>query len=153
MKRTIVIGCDNAAVSMRDMLRDFMRSEGYPVEDVGCVDADDPTIYPIIAQKACQRIIDSGYTKQGVLVCGTGLGMAMCANKFKGIRAGVCHDSYSGERLKLSNDGNVICFGARVIGPELAKKILSEWLELEFKNGPSTPKVQDIGRLETENLK
>lgn len=153
MKKDIVIGCDNAAVDMKEILRDFMRDRGYHVEDMGCASAADQTVYPKIAQAVCQQIIDSGYTKEGVLVCGTGLGMAMCANKFKGIRAGVCHDSYSGERLKLSNNGNVICFGARVIAPELAKKILAEWLELEFVDGASTPKVADIGRLEQVTMK
>lgn len=153
MKKSIVIGCDNAAVPMKDLLRDFMRANGYQVEDVGCMSPGDPAPYPSIAEKACQRILESGYQKEGVLVCGTGLGMAMCANKFKGIRAGVCHDSFSGERLKLSNNGNVICFGARVIGPELAKKILLEWLKLEYRDGPSTPKIEDICRLEKVNMK
>lgn len=153
MKKEIVIGCDNAAVPLKNLLRDFMRGKGYTVEDVGCQSEEDTTAYPLIAKRLCQRIIDSGYAKEGVLICGTGLGMAMCANKFKGIRAGVCHDSFSGERLKLSNKGNVICFGARVIGPELAKKILSEWLELEFQDGPSTPKVNGICSLEDENMK
>ena len=67
--------------------------------------------------------------------------MAMTANKCKGIRAAVCHDNFSAERAKLSNNGNVLCMGERVIGPELAKKITKEWLSLEFKDGSSTPKV------------
>ena len=98
-------------------------------------------------------IIDSGYTMRGVLICGTGLGMAMCANKFPGIRAGVCHDGFSAERLALSNNGNVICFGERVVGPELAKKNLKEWMGLTFKDGPSTPKVQAICDIEAETMK
>ena len=153
MKKTIVIGCDNAAVAMKEQLTAFIASLGYPVENMGCDSSDDPTTYPRIAERVCEEIIASGYEKEGVLICGTGLGMAMCANKFPGIRAGVCHDSFSGERLKLSNKGNVICFGARVIGPELAKKILKEWLELEFKNGSSTPKVADIRHLEEKTMK
>lgn len=153
MKKTIVIGCDNAGFVLKEQLKGFIQSCGHEVEDVGCADAEDKTTYPMIAKRLCEMIIDSGYAKHGVLVCGTGLGMAMCANKFKGIRAGVCHDSFSGERLKLSNNGNVICFGARVIGVELAKKILAEWLGLEFQNGASTPKVQDICRLEEVTMK
>jgi ribose 5-phosphate isomerase B len=74
--------------------------------------------------------------------------MAMCANKFPGIRAAVCHDNFSAERSKLSNDGNVLCMGARIIGPELAKKVAREWLSLEFKDGSSTPKVKGIKELD-----
>ena len=96
MKKTIVIGCDNAAVSMKNQLKAYMEAAGYTVEDMGCDSPDDPIYYPYVAAKACQAIIDSGYTKEGVLICGTGLGMAMTANKFPGIRAGVCHDSFSG---------------------------------------------------------
>lgn len=151
-KKTIVIGCDNAAVSMKNALKQFMIQLGYNVEDMGCDDENDSTYYPFIAEKVCKNIIHSNYEKEGVLICGTGLGMAMCANKFPGIRAGVCHDSFSGERLKLSNDGNVICFGERVIGLELAKKILKEWLELEFKPSASTPKVEAIHKLEEETM-
>jgi ribose 5-phosphate isomerase B len=77
--------------------------------------------------------------------------MAISANKFKGIRAGVCHDPYSAERLKLSNNGNVLCMGERVIGVELAKKILWEWLNLEFVDSPSTPKVEAINEIEEKN--
>ena len=79
--------------------------------------------------------------------------MAMTANKFKGIRAAVCHDNFSAERSKLSNNANVLCMGARVIGPELAKKITKEWLSLTFTDGSSTPKVQEILTIETENMK
>lgn len=153
MKNTIVIGCDNAAVHMKNELTRYMEALGYAVENEGCDSADDPTYYPVVAERVCRRIMDSGYQKEGVLICGTGLGMAMCANKFPGIRAGVCHDSFSGERLKLSNNGNVICFGERVIGLELAKKILGEWLKLEFQDGSSTPKVDAIRSLETETMK
>lgn len=79
--------------------------------------------------------------------------MCMTANKFPGIRAAVGHDCYSAERSILSNNGNVICFGARVIGAELAKKILGEWITLEFKDGPSTPKVQAIIDIEREHIR
>ena len=112
-------------------------------------DATALRILPIIPM--WQR--NSGYQKHGVLICGTGLGMAMTANKFKGIRAGVCHDVFSAERLKLSNDGNVICMGERVIGAELAKRILEKWLELEFVDCASTSKVEAIKEIEGENLK
>lgn len=151
--QTIVIGCDNAAVPMKEMLIDFLKDKGIIVENMGCDTSEDPTNYPTIAKRVCERIIESGYTKRGILVCGTGIGMAMTANKFKGIRAAVCHDNYSAERSVLSNNGNVLCMGERVIGHELAKKIVGEWITLEFKDGRSTPKVQEIIDIENENFK
>lgn len=151
--RDYVIGCDNAAVGMKNILRDLLISKGCKVEDVGCDSSADPTNYPTIATRLCEKIIESGYEKRGVLVCGTGVGMCMCANKFKGIRAAVGHDIFSARRSILSNNGNVICFGERVIGPELAKTILADWITLEFKDGPSTPKVAEIIRIDENNMK
>lgn len=149
----IVIGCDNAAVTMKTELKAYLESQGITVEDMGCDTADDPTNYPTIAERVCHKIIESNYTKRGVLVCGTGIGMCMTANKFKGIRAAVGHDCFSAERSILSNDGNVLCFGERVIGIQLAKKILGEWITLTFKTGSSTPKIQEIISIEGENFK
>jgi ribose 5-phosphate isomerase B len=151
--RTFVIGCDNAAVPMKNMLIKFLESKGITVENMGCDSADDPTNYPSVAKRVCENIIASGYEKRGILVCGTGIGMSMTANKFKGIRAAVCHDNFSAERSVLSNDANVLCMGERVIGHELAKKIVGEWITLEFKDGPSTPKVKEITAIETGNMK
>jgi ribose 5-phosphate isomerase B len=151
--RTIVIGCDNAAVPMKDMLIKFLEGKGITVENKGCDSAGDPTNYPTIAKKVCEAIIASGFEKRGILVCGTGIGMCISANKFKGIRAAVSHDNFSAERSILSNNCNVLCMGERVIGHELAKKIVGEWITLEFKEGPSSPKVQEIIGLENANMK
>lgn len=152
-KKTIVIGCDNAAVSLKDTIKKYVESLGFTVEDVGCFSSDDPTVYPAIAEKLCQEIQKSDYAKDGILICGTGIGMAMSANKCKGIRAAVCHDNFSAERAKLSNDANVLCMGERVIGPELAKKITKEWLSLHFVDGSSTPKVNAMKEIERQNFK
>lgn len=152
-KKKIVIGCDNAAVSLKDTVKKYAESLGYEVEDVGCFTSKDETVYPLVAEKVCKAIQDSDFEKEGILICGTGIGMAMSANKCKGIRAAVCHDNYSAERAKLSNDANVLCMGERVIGSELAKKITREWLELEFKDSPSTPKVNAIKKIEKDNFK
>jgi ribose 5-phosphate isomerase B len=138
---------------MKIMLIKFLESKGIAVEDMGCSSADDPTNYPTIAKRACREIIASGYKKRGILVCGTGIGMCITANKFKGIRAAVGHDNFSAERSVLSNNANVLCMGERVIGHELAKKVVGEWISLEFKEGPSSPKVQEIIAIENENLK
>ena len=152
--KTIVIGCDNAAVGLKQELIKVMEQEGVAYEDVGVTDTSDQTYYPLVAERVCQAIIASGYQKEGILICGTGLGMAITANKFPGILAGVCHDSFSAERLRLSNDGNLLCMGARVIGPELAKKILREWLSLQYKpDGPSQPKVDAMRAIDEQYRK
>lgn len=151
--RNIIIGCDNAAVELKKIIVEFLAKKGVPVEDIGCDSENDKTYYPTIAQRVCQKVIDSGYQARGILICGTGLGMCMTANKCKGIRAAVCHDSYSAERSILSNNGNVLCLGARVIGSELAKKIVGEWIELEFVDSPSTAKVADMICVEEENFR
>lgn len=89
---------------------------------------------------------------RGILVCGTGIGMCICANKFKGIRAAVGHDCFSAERSILSNDCNVLCFGARVIGQELAKKLLGQWLDYRFVPSHSSAKIAEIVRIENETM-
>jgi ribose 5-phosphate isomerase B len=150
--RTYVIGCDNAAVPMKNLVRDYLLEKGLTVEDVGCNTPEDPTNYPSIAKRVCQKVSESSYQKRGILICGTGIGMSITANKFKGIRAAVCHDAYSAQRSVLSNNCNVLCMGARVIGPELAKTIVDEWIDLEFKDGSSTPKVNEILSIEKENF-
>lgn len=149
---SIVIGCDNAAVNLKNALVDMLRKENYEVEDVGTFSKDDDIVYPLIAEQVCHKIAESNFMKRGVLVCGTGIGMCMTANKVKGIRAAVCHDIFSAQRSILSNNGNVICFGERVIGEELAKTILREWVKLKFVDGPSTPKVQEIINVELRNF-
>lgn len=151
--RSVVIGCDNAAVTLKDTLKLTLEEMGVSVEDVGAYSREDPLEYPLYAKAVCEKIIESGYEKRGVLVCGTGVGMCITANKFKGIRAAVGHDIFSAQRSILSNNGNVLCFGERVIGAELAKAILKDWIGLEFQNGPSTPKVEQIYRVEVENFR
>ncbi len=153
MKRDLIIGCDNAAVELKDLLKKHLEEKGYKVEEVGPKTSDDDTYYPLVAEELSKKIQESNFEKRGILICGTGIGMAMTANKCKGIRAAVCHDNYSAERSVLSNNGNVLCMGARVIGPELAKKIVDEWITLEFKDGSSTPKVDAIKDIENRNFK
>lgn len=149
----IAIGCDNAAVDLKNTIVQLLIQMNISIENLGCEDAGDPTNYPTIAKRVCEKVLESNGSKRGILICGTGIGMCMTANKFKGIRAAVCHDSFSAERSILSNNSNVLCLGARVIGPELAKKIVSEWITLSFTDGSSTPKVQEIIAIETEQMK
>ncbi|KZL88992.1 ribose 5-phosphate isomerase B [Clostridium magnum] len=151
--RKVVIGCDNAAVDLKNEIIKHLGTLGVEVENIGCNSAEDPTYYPLIAEKVCNKIIESGYEKRGILICGTGIGMAMAANKFKGIRAAVCHDIFSTERSILSNNGNIMCMGERVIGKELAKRLVSEWIKLEFVDGSSTPKIKAICNIEDSTMK
>jgi ribose 5-phosphate isomerase B len=150
--REIAIGSDEAGVTLKATLKKLLLEMNIPTEDVGVSDCSDKTAYPLVASRVCKKIVESDYKKRGVLVCGTGIGMCMTANKYRGIRAAVCHDIFSAQRSILSNNGNVACFGERVIGPELAKTILAEWVKLEFKDGPSTPKLEEINKVEKENF-
>lgn len=151
--KEIVIGCDNAAVELKLEIEKILITENVCYKDVGVNSKESQEMYPIIAEKVAREIMESNYQKEGILLCGTGIGMAIAANKFPGIYAAVCHDVYSAERARLSNDTNVMTMGARVIGPELAKKIVKEWLSLEFKPGSSTSKVEKIKEFEANNFK
>lgn len=148
----IIIGCDNAAVEYKQTIMAMLEEKGIPCEDMGCGGSEDPTVYPEIARRVCERMLQAGEDTRGILICGTGIGMSICANKFPGIRAAVCHDIFSTERSILSNDCSVMCMGARVIGKELAKVLVNRWLELEFKDGNSTPKVQAIKEIEAHTM-
>lgn len=146
--RRFAIGCDNAAVALKKELLGVLDELGLAYDDLGVHAETDDTMYPSVAEVVCRAITASNFTVEGILVCGTGIGMSITANKFPGIYAAVCHDSYSAERARLSNNTNVLCMGARIIGPELAKKVLREWLSLEFQGGRSQAKVDKIVDLE-----
>ena len=149
----IVAGCDNAAISLKNDILALLRESGVPIEDVGCFSPDETTNYPMIAKRVCEKVLSVGGETRGMLFCGTGIGMCMTANKFRGIRAAVCHDVYSAQRSVLSNNGNVLCMGERVIGHELAKVIVKEWISLSFNGGPSASKVAEIQAIEAKNYK
>jgi ribose 5-phosphate isomerase B len=116
--------------------------KGYDVKDLG-VDSEDPVLYPEIAIKLSEELLENNYSR-GILVCGTGIGMAMVANKVPGVRAAVIHDPYSAERARASNDAQVATLGSLVIGLNAAKKNINIWLESEFGGGRSIPKVDMI---------
>ena len=151
--KPILIGSDNAGVELKNMVKGLLDAEGIAYEDLGVPSSADATAYPSVAEQVAQGIIDSNYAKEGILICGTGIGMSITANKFPGIYAAVCHDTYSAERARLSNNANVMCMGARVIGPELARKITQEWLRLEFQGGKSALKLQVLQDIERRHMK
>jgi len=146
--KSFVVGCDNAALWLKESLIQCLCEAGCQVEDIGCRDNTDETPYAAVAESVCNTIRQSGYVKKGLLLCGTGIGMCMAANKMPGIRAAVCHDLFSAERSVLSNNANVICMGERVIGRGHARRLLERWIALEFVDGSSTPKVEAIMALE-----
>ncbi len=146
----IAIGADNAGAVLKNLIRDRLQGrDGLEVTDLGVPDTDDTTAYPHIGLDVA-RAVANGEADRGLLICGTGIGMAITANKVPGIRATVAHDSYSVERSVLSNNCQVLTLGARVIGPELASRLVDEWLTYEFDtSSASADKVALIDTLET----
>jgi ribose 5-phosphate isomerase B len=147
----IVIDCDDAAIDLKKIVTEHLRRSGAEVTDLDYLGSHEGAFYPEIGYNLALTI-QRGEFDRGILICGTGLGMAMIANKVEGVYAGVCHDVFSAERLRKSNDAQVITMGARVIGPELAKTILDAWLTSEFQGGGSTPKVQQMRDLEAKSF-
>lgn len=150
MKR-IAIGCDEAAYELKVTLKKLLEEKGYEVADYGTHDGK-PVLYPDIAYALAKDVADEKLDR-GVLLCGTGIGVCITANKVPGVRAAQCHDVYSAERARMSNDAQIICMGARVIGPELAKTILTAWLAAEYQGGRSAEKVDKIREYEARHLR
>lgn len=146
----IAIDADDAAFGLKKILLDHLRARGLDIVDLDFFSRK-KCDYPEIGYHLAKQVA-AGRFDRGILICGTGLGMAMIANKVEGVWAGVCHDTFSAERLKKSNDANVLTLGERVIGPELAKMIVDHWLASEFAGGGSTPKVNTLRRLEKESF-
>ncbi len=142
----IAIGCDEAAYELKKMLLAYLENRGVSLIDCGTYDTN-PVLYPDIAVRVAQTIT-SGEAERGILICGTGIGMCISANKVPGIRAAVCHDIYSAERSRKSNDAQIMCLGARIVGAELAKCLVDVWLGCEFSGGGSTAKVERINYYE-----
>jgi ribose 5-phosphate isomerase B len=145
----IVVGSDDAGYEYKEALKGDLLGDDRVAEvtDVG-VGADDNTAYPHVAVAAARMVAD-GKADRALLVCGTGLGVAISANKVPGIRAVTAHDSFSVERSVLSNNAQVLCFGQRVIGLELARRLAREWLGYEFDpQSASAGKVDAIGEYE-----
>lgn len=138
----LIVGSDEAAYDFKEKIKEYLTSEGYEVVDKGTYDGQ-PVLYPDIAVKVAQAVAN-GEADRGILMCGTGIGMSISANKVPGIRAAVCHDCYSAERARKSNNAQIMCMGARVIGIELAKQLADIWLACDFSGGGSQPKVDRI---------
>ena len=128
----LAIGCDHGGYELKQEMIQHLQSKGYEITDVGC---DSPTScdYPVYAKKVTE-LIRSGEAELGILICGTGIGMSMAANKEPGIRAALCHDVFSAKATREHNDANILCMGARVVGPGLALMIADTFLTTPFSN-------------------
>lgn len=146
----IAIGCDEAACDFRDAVKALLIKKGYEVEDFGTFN-NQPVLYPDIAVAVSEAVARGEYPR-GILICGTGIGMAISANKVPGIRAAVCHDPFSTARSRKSNDCQILCMGARIIAPQLGCMLVEQWLGCDFEGGGSTAKVERIKEYEQAHL-
>jgi len=138
----LAIGCDEAAYKLKVEIIKHLETKGIEVVDFGA-DEGDIVLYPDVGIKVAEAVARGDF-ERGILVCGTGIGMSITANKVPGIRAAVCHDPFSTERSRKSNNAQIMCMGERVIGVELAKYLVDIWLKCDFAGGGSAPKVQRI---------
>ncbi len=142
----IAIGCDHGGFELKNILVKFLQETGVEYTDCGTYD-EQSVDYPDIAKIVCQKV-QNGECEKGILVCGTGIGMNMCANKHKGIRAAQCHDTFSAKMTRCHNNANVLTMGGRVVGSELAKDIVKEFLTNEFEGGRHLNRVEKMMSIE-----
>ena len=148
MKLKLVIGSDHGGFILKGEVRKHLEECGYEVVDVGTF-SEESCDYPDIARAACAKI-QSGECDKGILMCGTGIGISISANKCRGIRAACCSDTFSAKYTALHNDANVLCFGGRVVGPGLAIELVDAFLGHEFEGGRHQIRVNKIMELEKE---
>ena len=148
-KRTIYIGADAAGFRLKGEIIAHLQEGGYDVTDCGTY-SDASCHYPEFAAAVCRRVQAEPQTSFGILVCGTGIGMSMAANKHKGIRAAVCGDTFSARFTRLHNDANVLCLGARVTGTGLALDIVDQFLQNGFEGGRHALRVDMITEIERQ---
>ena len=148
----LAIGNDHSAVEMKKEIKAHLESRGIEVVDVG-VHTSESCNYPVLGYKVA-RLVADGEVDGGVLICGTGVGISLAANKVKGIRACVCSEPYTAKLSKEHNNSNIVAFGARVIGIETAKMIVDEWVNAKFEGGRHQTRIDMIAEIEeTQDLK
>lgn len=148
----IVIGSDHMGYLLKEDLVRYLKSLGHEPVDIGCENETNPVDYPDIATKLAERIVE-GEFQRGILICGTGIGMAIAANKVPGIRAATCHDVYSAQRARKSNDAQIITLGAQIVAPTLAHVLIDNWLASEYEGGRSIPKVEKLKEIDNKYRK
>ncbi len=142
----IAIGNDHAAVELKNHIMEYVRSLGYEVENFG-TDTNDSCDYPAYGE-AVARAVAKGECDRGILICGTGVGISLAANKVKGIRCVVCSDTYTARFSRLHNNTNILAFGARVVGPGLAERLVDEFLSTEYEGGRHQRRVDMLTEIE-----
>ena len=151
MKTTkITVGCDHAAYELKCKVIAHLQSRGVEVIDVG-THSTDSCNYPDFAHAVCKNV-QEGVTELGILICGTGIGMSMAANKHKGIRAAACSDTFSARLTRLHNDANILCFGERVVGIGLACDLVDNFIDTDFEGGKHKVRVDMITAIENQEL-
>lgn len=145
--KKIIIGADSAGFELKELLKEHLTEQGFEVLDVGC-NSTASCHYPIFASAVATAVQANGADALGILVCGTGIGMSMAANKYHGIRAAVCGDTFSARMTRMHNDANVLCLGARVIGAGLARDIVDLFTSTEFEGGRHATRVDMITKIE-----
>ena len=138
----LAIGNDHVAVEMKNEIKDYLEAKGYEIIDVG-TNSTESFNYPVSGYRVAKLVAD-GEVDGGILICGTGVGISLTANKVEGIRACVCSEPYTAKLSKQHNNTNMLAFGARVVGPDLAKMIVDEWLDAEFQGGRHATRVNMI---------
>ena len=144
----IAICSDHGGYLLKEEIKKHLKEKGYEFKDFG-TDSTASCDYPVYAEKVC-RAVQSGECEKGILICGTGIGMSMCANKCKGIRAAVCGDHFSAEFTRKHNNANVLCLGARVIGAGVAMQLVDIFLTTEYEGGRHEKRVEMMMQLENE---
>ena len=142
----IAIGNDHTAVDLKNTISDYLKELGYEVINLG-TDSRESCDYPVYGEKVGRAVAD-GQADLGIAICGTGVGISLAANKVKGIRACVCSEPYTAKLSRMHNNSNVLAFGARVVGDELAKMIVKVWLDTEFEGGRHQRRVDMIMEIE-----
>ena len=142
----IAIGCDHSAVELKKEIIKYLEELGHSVTDFG-THTSESVDYPIYGKKVAVEVANGNFDG-GVLICGTGIGISLAANKVKGIRAAVCSEPYSAKLSKLHNNSNIIALGARVVGVDLAKMIVKEWIDAEFEGGRHAKRVDLLTKIE-----
>ncbi len=146
MQKRILIGSDHIGYPLKEYLKTVLIKIGWEVEDCG-TNNHTRTDYPIYANRVAQKIISGEYEK-GILICGSGVGMSITANKVHGIRAVVCSEPYSAVLSRKHNDSNILCMGSRVVGEELAEMILKDWLTADYEGGRHQKRLDLIKEIE-----
>ncbi len=142
----VFIGSDHAGFAVKGFVKELLEKRGYEVEDLGTYSSE-RVDYPDYAAKVARAVAENPGT-WGVLICGTGIGMSIAANKIKGIRAAEVHDYYTAQMARAHNDANVLCFGERVVGPGVIESIIDAWCSTEFEGGRHVGRVAKIMALE-----